>query len=66
MTEETYPAVWVGSKVPDYLSLIVEDSLRLDFEATHGRLRSRKGPTSRVGCEVRNIVEMYLRFTSSS
>lgn len=35
--EDTYPVVRVGSKVPDYLSLVVEDGFGLDLEATHGR-----------------------------
>lgn len=31
----TYPVVWIGGKVPDYFSLVVEDSFGLDLEATH-------------------------------
>ena len=35
LDKDTYPVVGVGSKVPDYLSLVVENGFGLDFEAAH-------------------------------
>jgi hypothetical protein len=34
--DNTYPVVWIGGKVPDYFSLVVENGFGLDLEATHG------------------------------
>ena len=49
LDEDTYPIVWIGSEVPDYLSLIVKDGFGLNFEATHDR---QVFPLWRVSCEV--------------
>ena len=33
--KQSYPIIWIGSKIPDYLALVVENGLGLDLEATH-------------------------------
>ena len=42
LDKDTYPVVRVGSKVPDYLSLVVENGFGLDFEAAHDDIKNSK------------------------
>lgn len=42
LDKDTCPVVRVGSKVPDYLSLVVETGFGLDFEAAHDDIENSK------------------------